>query len=438
MNDRSITRSVTVMATASLWLSACNGELAVVDDVDQQGSNLTNMDETADPSSSNDGGDVSTSPTGSACTCARSPSLLALSCGAGVVPLLDNDIVQQTPDGGVAIFNVELPDQSFQVLRWAGGPNASPMASGMLIGSSASGDRILTAPGTLAWVDVDGTINSFDLSMIVGRGSLSAAGDVVVGAKYTDNVGQLVRASVETGAIELLGNVGQNIARAYVTPDASTIVGFGMNFRPTKDNPLEIYSEQAFVWNAAGLTLGLPGVPAGVDVWPEAVSDDGSVIAGRSPSTQQHFRWTDSGDYRELTSSGRSATFLSADGDVVLGSLDRDGTDGAAFRWTEATGVVDLTPGRSSLATAMSDDGNVIVATSWEDAQLDGAAPEDTFIWDVEHGTRTLDEVLAERGVDVSGWEFGHARSLSADGRVLLGRALCGGAPTLYRVVLSD
>lgn len=59
-------------------------------------------------------------------------------------------------------------------------------------------------------------------------------------------------------------------------------------------------------------------------------------------------------------------------------------------------------------------------------------------MWDVEHGTRTLDEVLAGRGVDVSGWEFGHARSLSDDGRVLLGRASCGGVPALYRVVLSD
>jgi hypothetical protein len=54
------------------------------------------------------------------------------------------------------------------------------------------------------------------------------------------------------------------------------------------------------------------------------------------------------------------------------------------------------------------------------------------------NGTRSLDEVLAARGVDAMGWELGHARALSGNGKVLLGRAHCGGVPTLYRMVLSD
>jgi len=78
------------------------------------------------------------------------------------------------------------------------------------------------------------------------------------------------------------------------------------------------------------------------------------------------------------------------------------------------------------------------VVLSWDDAQLDGAWPEDTFVWDIEHGTRTLDDVLQSRGVDATGWELGHARALSGDGKVLLGRALCGDTPTLYRIGLSD
>ncbi|HTV20669.1 MAG TPA: hypothetical protein VMG12_18425, partial [Polyangiaceae bacterium] len=297
------------------------------------------------------------------------------------------------------------------------------------------------ANGFTTLVDLVGsTATSFELSTIVGHGALSAAGDIVVGTRYVDGVAQLVRANVNTGDVEVLGIVGNSISRAYVTPDAATIVGFGGSLHPTEDNPLEQYGGGGFRWNAAGLSLGLPGMPAGASAWPEAVSSDGTVIAGQSPSSGQHFRWTEAGGYVDIAiASGQSATSLSADGSVLLGSLDPDDArDSTAFRWTEATGVVELTPGRTSLATDISADGNVIVATSWEEAQNDGAPPDDTFIWDAEHGTRTLDEVLAARGVDVSGWQFGHARSLSDDGKVLLGIGRCGGEQTLYRIVLSD
>ena len=59
-------------------------------------------------------------------------------------------------------------------------------------------------------------------------------------------------------------------------------------------------------------------------------------------------------------------------------------------------------------------------------------------MWNTVDGTRSLDEVLEARGADTTGWEFGHARALSGNGKVLLGRATCGGVPTLYRIVLSD
>ncbi len=123
----------------------------------------------------------------------------------------------------------------------------------------------------------------------------------------------------------------------------------------------------------------------------------------------------------------------------MLGSLDpAGGNDSSAFRWTQASGAVEIAPGFATLATDLSDDGNVVVATSWEDAQNDGASPEHTFVWDTANGTRSLDEILEDRDVDTTGWEFGHARALSGNGKVLLGRATCGGVPTLYRIVLSD
>jgi uncharacterized membrane protein len=427
--------SVAALASSAVFsLSACDGRLAVLDELDRQSSNLEN-DDANDPSAAND--PLQTD----ACTCASSPSLMALSCGAGEVPLLDNDVVQLTADGSVVAFNVEFPALTQQVFLWDGGTIARPFANGMLIGLSAAGDRVLFTGGAgLVLMDLDSSATAFPLDMIVGRGSLSAAGDTIIGAQYTNDVAELVRVNVDTAEFEVLGAIGSNISRAYSTPDASTTVGWAFDFLSNTDDPSPLESQRAFLHNSDGLTFGLPGAPEGLTIWPEAVNTDGTVVAGRTPATQSHFRWTEAGGFIEISSaSWRSETWLSADGAVVVGSLVPGGSgDSAAFRWTEATGAVNLTPDQASLATDMSDDGNVIVATSWEDAQFDGAAPEATFIWDVEHGTRTLDQVLQDRGVDVSGWEFGHARALSGNGKVLLGRAHCGGAPTLYRIVLSD
>jgi uncharacterized membrane protein len=172
----------------------------------------------------------------------------------------------------------------------------------------------------------------------------------------------------------------------------------------------------------------------------EAISADGSVLSGRALPSGSQFRYTEAGGLTEIaTASGRSESFISTDGNVIVGSLDPAGSsDSSVFRWTEASGAVDLTPGLNTLAVDASDDGGVVVASSWDDAQLEGGEPEDTFVWDAEHGTRSLDAILAARGIDTAGWELGHARAISGNGKVLLGRARCGGEPTLYRIVLSD
>jgi hypothetical protein len=374
-------------------------------------------------------------PREGACGCAISDALRPLNCSGGEVPLLDNDVVHASVDGRVAVFNICTPDYDCQVLYWEGGDTARVVGSGLLIDVSESGRQILSSGATgLSFLDLDyersGTL---PLDALAGHDSVTANGDAVFGAQYIEGRTQLVRANTASGAIEVLGTLDEAIARAYVSPDGSNVVGWGLDLEFVED-------DVAFRWSeAAGFTFGLPGAPSDPGVWPESLSDDGSAIAGRSPQSGAHFYWSEAGGYLDLgPASWRSETFISGDGSVVLGSLDAGERDSSAFRWTQETGVVELAPDRSSLALGMSDDGAVVAAYSWEDAQIDGASPEDTFVWDAEQGTRTLDEILASRGVDVSGWEFGHPRALSGDGRVLLGRALCGGTPTLYRLVLSD
>src|SRR5688572_32043349 len=310
------------------------------------------------------------------------------------------------------------------------------ISGGLLIGLSASGQRVLTSgdgiPAGMELSDLAGTVLLVPLGNISGRGSLSAAGDVVIGQDWEEDRGYLVRGDGNTGELERLGEVG-GITRAYVTPDASHVVGWLLN-----DFDKSV-TTSAFRWSEQdGLSFGLPGVSADLTVWPEAISADGRAIAGRSDGA--HFRYTEADGLVEVAStSGRSETWISSDGNVVIGTNDPDADGGtASFRWTAGSGAVNLTPGVQSLTVDASDDGGVVVASSWEEDQIDGSEPDQTFVWDGEHGTRSLGQVLQERGIDAAGWEFGHARAISGNGKVLLGRARCGGAPTLYRVVLAD
>jgi hypothetical protein len=421
-------------AAGALLLSACNAELAVLDTLQQSSADVTSSDASTSPP---------TTALNASCACASSPSLIALSCGGGEVPLNDDLVPQLTADGRIVAFNLCPDDFSdCHVMRWDGSSTLRSMASGpavILLGLSASGDQLLVSNiDGLQWIDVSGATQQFSLEPLAGTGLLSAAGDVIFGATSVESP-QIARVHVATGEQQTSDPLPGQIAYAYANADASSIVGTNFSGPPTLDSDAALTFDP-FRWNATGLSSQLAGAPSGIELWPEAVSADGSVIAGRSPTTQAHFRWSEATGYTELApASFRSETRISTDGSVVLGSLVPDGNpDGAVFRWTAETGAVNLTPGRASLATDMSKDGNVIVATSWEDAQNKGDEPQDTFIWDTEHGTRTLEQVLQDRHIDATGWDFGNARSLSGNGKVLVGRAHCGGVPTLYRLVLSD
>ena len=71
-----------------------------------------------------------------------------------------------------------------------------------------------------------------------------------------------------------------------------------------------------------------------------------------------------------------------------------------------------------SEADGVSADGSIVVGTS--DAL--GA-----FVWDAEHGMQSLESVLAEHGLNLTGWNLGQARGISADGTTIMG---FGNAPS--------
>jgi hypothetical protein len=126
-------------------------------------------------------------------------------------------------------------------------------------------------------------------------------------------------------------------------------------------------------------------------------------------------------------------TFLSADGSVLADtSASESGYEQVSYRWTKETGPLAVFTGTRNEIVGLSDDGSVIAAS----VELNGTSR--TVVWDEAHGTRPVQETLELQGVDTSDWIFTTPRVLSADGKVLIGNALCRGVPALYRIALPD
>jgi probable HAF family extracellular repeat protein len=189
---------------------------------------------------------------------------------------------------------------------------------------------------------------------------------------------------------------------------------------------------EAFRWTSAGGVVGLGDLPGGrLNSGAEDVSADGNVVVGRGESDEgfRAFRWTAATGMVSLgvapgdtTSSARS---VSADGAVVVGAGNFAGGY-QAIRWSAATGMVglgDVPGGRgASFATGVSADGSKVVGSA-------GTAPneQEAFLWTSETGMRCLRDVLAEQGVDLTGWQIYFASDISADGKTIVGGAWLSG-----------
>lgn len=125
---------------------------------------------------------------------------------------------------------------------------------------------------------------------------------------------------------------------------------------------------------------GLLGAPTLVWAQAEGITDLGA-IHGRAQS---------------------AATAVSGDGTTVVGNAN-----GVAFRWTQASGMLDLSPDAGTLAFAVSRDGSVVVGTS---LNVPGGG---AFRWTQASGVVSLGNLA-----------FGsrpEARGVSSDGSVIVG-----------------
>mgnify|MGYP006193284809 CR=1 FL=1 len=171
---------------------------------------------------------------------------------------------------------------------------------------------------------------------------------------------------------------------------------------------------------------GLGGLPGSFSSSATGVSADGSVVVGSSTRTPmwttEAFRWTQATGMVGLGdlpggSFYSDANGVSADGSVVVG-ISNIGNGSEAFRWTQATGMVGLgvLPGGyfSSSALGVSADGSVVVGYS--------DSENEAFIWNSTQGMRSLKQVLTnDYGLNLNGWDLTSANAISADGLTIVG-----------------
>jgi len=258
---------------------------------------------------------------------------------------------------------------------------------------------------------------------------VSDDGSVVVGESSSASGTQAFRWTSAGGMVGLgfLPGIAFSAASG-VSADGSVIVGGG-------GNGPEAFTNEAFRWTSSGGMAGLgflPGIPTnGAQTYSNALalSADGSVVVGygSSASGEQAFRWTLGGGIVGLgyLSAGTFpfslATALSRDGSVVVGvsNSSNTGSRDQAFRWTSGGGMVGLgffPAGKTSFASGTSADGSVVVGS--------GEAPflgNSAFIWDATHGMRSLQQLLTDDGLNLTGWTLQDARAISADGNTIIG-----------------
>ena len=79
-------------------------------------------------------------------------------------------------------------------------------------------------------------------------------------------------------------------------------------------------------------------------------------------------------------------------------------------------GLGDLPGGSfSSFASGVSSDGSVVVGSGRS------SSGGEAFIWDETNGMRALIQILADQGIDMTGWNLDWASGISADGLTIVG-----------------
>jgi uncharacterized membrane protein len=272
---------------------------------------------------------------------------------------------------------------------------------------------------------------------------VSADGSAIVGsARGPETSFQAVRwvAGVTQGLGFLPGAAVSQAAG--VSGDGLVVVG-------TSGDGLD--SSEAFRLTPEGMT-GLGFLPGDERSFAEAASADGSVVVGSSVRTDfsfgipialpHAFLWEGGLTALESTTSLSGALDVTPDGSAIVGWVQGERflgcCEAALWRTGEETRRLGYVEGaNASQARGVSADGSIVVGEQMLSCcVLFGSR---AFVWDEEQGTRELQTVLEDAGVDLNGWILLVANDVSADGRTVVGQALDPlGRPQAFVAVVPE
>lgn len=290
-------------------------------------------------------------------------------------------------DGLVVVGLSKSSIGNTNAFRWSSGNGMKSL--GQLQGGTFTNAKAVSSDGAIIigdannqstsstifrWSDITGIVQLQPIlsSTLCAAGGVSGDGKTIVGTcLVSGNTG--IRWTESAGMISLgqFGNGGFRSSNALaISSDGSIIVGIG---HPVLNG--------AVLWDSAGVASILGKVEGDISAAANAVSRDGSVVAGYStqPSGYQRaFHWT--------KQTGMTAIFSASDlfSDVV--------------------------------ATGVSGNGHIIVG--WGNT-LKG---ETAFIWDEFHGARRLEDILSlDYQTTIPGWTLSRATGISDDGSTIVG-----------------
>lgn len=454
-----LARATGAAGLVALVALACNGRLAVLEpplteaaagsggssSVGEVPSNTGGsgaIEAVADAGPLTPGADAAPTPDPGPCSCASSPSLMALGCGTG-----SSGAPQISDDGLTVAFDLCEESGPCRPYRWTSTGGMTPLLgrgqSGTISHLSPDGDVLVISPPdefgaeAIVYRASDGSTVRTGLRPYYASLALSANGSLV-GLTVSDSGTTQLARWTRSGGREVLGDLPYQPAQVLLagTPAAERIVG--VNYSAGAANEL-------FQWTPEdGLQIGPQDLPAVANGSPLALSRNGAALAAyRVPEdgSVSIARWTTAG-VTEVTTTAPTALValgFSADGAVLAGSSY--GSDiavcqrspltcaqySSAFRWTEAGGVQQLTPGFGSRADVISADGSLVVGQVY-----DGAAA--LYSWTEARGARSVRADLEALGVDFSGWELSEPRAIGGNSRVIVGYGRCGTGQTIYRL----
>ena len=277
-------------------------------------------------------------------------------------------------------------------------------------------------------------LGSRGTSDFFGAGAVSNDGSVIAGEHALPNKFDAFRWTAAHGMVQL----PMNIASA-ITADGAMVAG-GDNWWKTSGQtgifgPFPGEQDQTSAFGLSGTAQAPVAVGAAIK---------GSNAFG--PAFHA-FRWTPAGGLQDLgvtTGTESIATAISDNGSVIVGEARDASGFWRAFRWTASTGMQDIGTlgGPESAAFAVNKDGSVIVGTSLTSGST---GSNHSFVWTATNGMQDLKTILDAAGVHTTDkWVSLDALvGVSADGKVMTGYGLSPrsaafpfGVWTPFRVVL--